>query len=350
MRSMNTERRFLVALALVFATLSALFVLPFRQYVLLAILLGYLLYPLQERLAPQVGGRLAAGLLIALTTLIVLVPLGALLTIAARQSLDVIAAIGSGDLGIDSVEAFISERTGLDIDLEDTIAEAGVNPNELLGAIDRQSGTALFDAFMGVLGGVSTALIGLTVLLFLLYYFLVDGPALLRWSRRVAPLSTDTWDALVSQIDRLMWAVLVGNVAVALVQGVLTGIGFALLGIENVVFWSVVTVVLGLLPLIGASVVWIPASGYLLLVGRPAAAVLLFAYGALVVSLSDNYLRPMIGGREANLNPALFVVGIFGGLAVFGFMGLFFGPVIVGTLKVLAELAARRRSTVGFAG
>ena len=89
--------------------------------------------------------------------------------------------------------------------------------------------------------------------------------------------------------------------------------------------------------------IWLPASGYLFFVGRPVAATLLFAYGALVVSLSDNYLRPMVGGREANLNPALFVLGVFGGLIVFGFMGLFFGPVIVGTLKVLVELAARER-------
>ena len=202
---------------------------------------------------------------------------------------------------------------------------------------------ALLDALSGVLGGVSTALIGLTVLLFLLYYFLVSGASLLGWLRSVTPLSADTWSALVRQVDRLMWAVLVGNVAVAVVQGVLTGIGFAALGINNAVFWTVVTVVLALLPLIGASVIWLPASGYLFFVGRPVAAALLFAYGALVVSLSDNYLRPMVGGREANLNPALFVLGVFGGLIVFGFMSLFFGPVIVGTLKVLVELAARER-------
>jgi len=346
---MDAERSFLLALALAFAALSALFVLPYRQYVLLAILLGYLLYPLQRRLAPEVGARPAAGALIAAATLVVLVPLGVLLAVASRQALDLIDAVGSGDLGLDSIESFVSERIGIDIDLANTIADAGVNPDELLNLVDRQSGTALLDFLMSLLGGVSAALIGFTVLLFLVYYFLVDGTALLRWSRGVAPLSPDTWDALVKQVDRLMWAVLVGNLAVAVVQGLLTGIGFLLLGIDNVVFWTVFTTILALLPLIGASVVWIPASGYLLVVGRPVAAVALFAYGALVVSLSDNYLRPMIGGREADLNPALFVLGIFGGLAAFGFMGLFFGPVIIGTLKVLVELASRNRSTGGFA-
>ncbi|PSQ26301.1 AI-2E family transporter [Halobacteriales archaeon QS_8_65_32] len=347
---MNGERRFLFTLVLAFAAVSALFVLPYRQYVLLAVLLGYLLYPLQRRLAPQVGPRPAAGILIATATLVVLVPLGALLVVAARQAIGILGAVASGELGLDSVESFLGERTGIDADLGGTIAEAGVNPEELLGLVDRQSGTALLDFLLGLLGGVSTALIGLTVVLFLLYYFLVDGASLLVWSRDAAPLSADTWRALMGEIDRLMWAVLVGNLAVAVVQGILTGIGFLALGIDNVVFWTVVTVILALLPLIGASVIWIPASGYLLVVGRPVAAVALFAYGALVVSLSDNYLRPMVGGREANLNPALFVLGIFGGLVALGFMGLFFGPVIVGTLKVLVELATDERRTTGFAG
>ena len=340
---MDAERSFLVALVLAFAAVSALFVLPYTQYVLLAILLSYLLYPLQERLAPQVGARPAAAVLICLTTLVVLVPLGALLGVAVRQALALVTALVEGELGLDEIESFVRARTGFAVDLNNAITSAGVDPQEVLSLFDRESGMALLDALSGVLGGVSTALIGLTVLLFLLYYFLVSGASLLGWLRSVTPLSADTWSALVRQVDRLMWAVLVGNVAVAVVQGVLTGIGFAALGINNAVFWTVVTVVLALLPLIGASVIWLLASGYLFFVGRPVAAALLFAYGALVVSLSDNYLRPMVGGREANLNPALFVLGVFGGLIVFGFMGLFFGPVIVGALKVLVELAARER-------
>jgi predicted PurR-regulated permease PerM len=339
---MDVERGFLLALVLAFAAVSALFVLPYVQYVLLA----YLLAPLQRRLAPRIGARPSAGALVALTTLVVLVPLGASLAVAARQALEVLTSLAEGQLELGAIERTLRERAGIDVDLGSTIAAAGLNPGEVLSLFDQRSGRALFD----VLGGVSTMLIGLTVLVFLVYYLLASGPSLLGWVRDVSPLSADTWRALVRQIDRLMWAVLVGNVAVAAVQGVLTGIGFAALGIENAVFWTVVTIVLALLPLIGASVIWIPASGYLLLIGRPIAAALLFAYGALVVSLSDNYLRPMIGGREANLNPTLFVLGVFGGLVVFGFMGLFFGPVVIGTLKMLVELAARERQTTGFAG
>jgi predicted PurR-regulated permease PerM len=97
-----------------------------------------------------------------------------------------------------------------------------------------------------------------------------------------------------------------------------------------------------LLPVIGASVVWLPASVYLLLVERPVAAGVLFVVGAVVISGSDNLIRPLVVQRNAQLNTGLVVVGLFGGLAVFGFLGLFVGPVVVGLAKYLVELLADR--------
>ncbi|WP_049996638.1 AI-2E family transporter [Halococcus sediminicola] len=338
---MKLDRGVLVAAIVVFGALSLLVALPLAQYVLLALLLGYVLHPVQKRLAPRVGPRISAGALITATALVILIPLGAVITVATQQALEVYRATRAGRLGIETVERFLREQLGVAIDVSRVVS--GVNPNELVGVVERGGGTALFGSLMNVFGGLSNAVLGLTVLVFLTYYLLTDGTASLRWLRGVTPLSADVWEELVERVDQLVWAVIVGNVAVAVVQGVLTGIGLVLIGFPSAVFWTVVTVVLGLLPLIGASIVWVPAAAYLLLVGRPVAAVLLFAYGASIVSLSDNYLRPVIGGREAGLNPGLFVLGISGGLFVFGFLGVFFGPVVLGTLKVFVELFARER-------
>ncbi|WP_435076840.1 AI-2E family transporter [Halococcus sp. AFM35] len=338
---MELDRGVLVAAVVVFGALSLLVVLPLAQYVLLALLLGYVLHPVQKRLAPRVGPRVSAGGLIAVTALVVLIPVGTVIAVAAKQALQVYRAIRAGRLGIGTVERFLREQLGVAFDVSQLVGE--VNPNELLGVVERSGGTALFGSVMNVFGGLSNVVLGLTVLVFLTYYLLTDGAAALGWLRGVTPLSNGVWTDLVERVDRLVWAVIVGNVAVALVQGVLTGIGLVALDFPSAVFWTVVTVVLGLLPLIGASIVWVPAAAYLLVLGRPVAAVLLFAYGATVVSLSDNYLRPVIGGREAGLNPGLFVLGISGGLFVFGFLGVFFGPVVLGTLKVFVELFARER-------
>ena len=109
------------------------------------------------------------------------------------------------------------------------------------------------------------------------------------------------------------------------------------------IFLTVATFVLALLPLIGAFGVWLPVSIYLFAVDQPIAAALLVGYGTLV-SASDTYLRPALIGKSAAFDPATIVVGIFGGIVVFGGVGLFVGPVVVGGAKVALDIYARERS------
>jgi predicted PurR-regulated permease PerM len=331
---MNRERGFLVFMIAVFGLLAALLVKPFLQYVLAAILLGYVLHPLQRRLGPRVGSRTSALSLVLVATLVVLVPVASLLAIAIRQAISLLRAIARGDSRLLELLPLVERYTGISIE--------GRSLQEFIPT-DVTSG--LLENALSVFGSISDALIGITVLAFLLYYLLVDGAVFVSWLRRITPLAEGVQDELYAEMDRVMWGVLVGNVLVALVQGVLTGIGLAIAGVPGVVFWTVVTILLSLLPIIGASVVWLPASVYLFVADRPVAAAFLFAYGTLVISLSDNYLRPVVSGHEARLNPGLLVVGIFGGVYVFGIMGLFFGPVVLGILRALLTVYAREHPT-----
>jgi len=196
----------------------------------------------------------------------------------------------------------------------------------------------LLGGVLGVLGGIPGFLVGTVVFLFTLFYLLRDGDRFVRWLRRAAPLDPSTADTIVARTDALLWAAVVGNVAVAGVQAVLTVVGFLFLGVENIVFWGVATFVLSLLPIIGASIVWVPAVGYLLLVGRVPAAIALLVYGTVVISGSDNLVRPLVMQRGTDLNAAVLVLGIFGGVSLFGFVGLFIGPVILGLAKTLVDV------------
>ena len=331
---MKRDRAFLLVLAAVFGLLAVLLVQPFLQYVLAAVLLGYVLWPAHERLAPRVGERVSALVLLTATTLVVLIPVGMVLAVAVEQAVELAMAVRSGDVGTEVIERFVEQNTGVTVDL------SGVDLAAVLQQ-SRGSSSAIVGSALDVFGGVSTALVGLTVIGFVLYYLLVDGEAFFRWIRAVTPLPDDVQSELFEEMDRVMWAVLVGNVLVGLVQGILTGIGLFVAGVPSVVFWTVVTTLLSLLPLIGASIIWFPASVYLFVVGRPVAAAFLFVYGSVVVSLSDNYLRPMISAHEAELNPAILVVGIFGGVYALGFMGLFFGPIVLGILRAVLDVFAR---------
>ena len=134
---------------------------------------------------------------------------------------------------------------------------------------------------------------------------------------------------------------LVRTAVVAAAQAVLLGGVFLVLGLGNVVFWIVTTFVAAMIPLVGASIVWVPASVYLFVVGRPIPAIVLLAFGALVISTVDNILRPIVMRRGTQLTPVITIIGIFGGIALFGFVGLFVGPIVLGMMKLIIDIWVR---------
>ncbi|MFC6725729.1 AI-2E family transporter, partial [Halobium palmae] len=249
---MNTvrERRFLLLLVAVFALWSLFLVAPYLQYVLAALLLGYVLEPLHRRLEPRLGPRISAAGLILATVFAVLLPVAVLVQVALSGAQSVFEA----------VEGFLA-----DSEIVRILSDAGVNLPDLLDRLGGDGSLPIGD-IVGLLGGLTDVLVGLTVLLFVIYYLLTNGDDLARWFRSVTPLSPAVQDELYTRVDRIVWAALVVNVVVAAVQGVLTGLGFWGVGLPNPVFWTVMTTLLALLPLIGASVVWAPAAVYLLFV------------------------------------------------------------------------------------
>lgn len=323
---------FLWSLLAVFGGLTALLLLPYLQYALLAGLLGYVLYPVSARLSRYLGRTLGATLTVVLAAAVVIAPFAFLFVVAAQQARSILRTVTESML-VDAGDALLA-RLGVGADTMDVV--------DMLVESMRAGSQGLLGNVYTLLGDAADVLIGLIVFLFLFYYLLRDGDRLVAWTREVSPLERAEMDGLLRRCDRLLWASLVGTVIVAGVQAALTGVAFAALGLANVVFWTLVTFLLSLLPVIGASVVWIPASVYLFLVGRTVDAVVLFVAGSFVISGSDNVIRPLVVQHSARLNTGLTVVGLFGGLAVFGVLGLFVGPVVVGMAKHLVELLAER--------
>ena len=323
----------LLALLVALGVLSILLVLPFLQPVLAGGLLAYLVVPVSDRLSRRLGPTVGTLVTVAVTVLVVLVPLLVILGVAADQAVSLVRGTDVPDLAV--VERLVEEQLGTAVDLstlEEPLARAGETGLQgLLGGV------------VGLLSGVPGFLVGAVVFLFTYFYLLRDGDALVAWLRTAAPLEPAVADELIRRTDDLLWAAVVGNVVVAALQAALTVVAFVVLGFDNIVFLGVATFALSLLPLIGASVVWIPAVAYLVLVGRIPAAVGLLVYGSVVISGSDNVVRPMAMRRGAELNPALLVLGIFGGVAVFGFLGLFVGPVVLGLSKEVVDVLVAER-------
>lgn len=324
----------LTVLALLSSLLALFVLLPYLQFVLLGVVLAYILLPIQQRAERHVRPTVAAVVVVTSALFVILIPIIYLLTIAFQQSLRVVSAIRSGEADVASIEQFI-EAAGYSVDL---VALYESN-QERIASVVQEVTSGMID----LVGGLPGLFIGLTITLFVLFALLRGGKQLVGWVQWVVPIDGEILEELREGLDRLMWASIVGNVAVAAIQAVLLGIGLAIVGLPAVIFFTVTTFALTLLPLVGAFGVWLPAAVYLFAVGRSTAGVAIAVYG-LSVTLSDVYLRPALIGRSGVLNSAIIVIGIFGGVGVFGAVGLFIGPVALGGAKLVFDCFAREHT------
>lgn len=325
---MNSQRGFLLVLATTLLVLAGLMLRPFLGYILGALLLAFMLMPLQDRVSKFTGERISALLLIVLTFVAVSIPFGLIFGAVAGDAQDVISDIGQTDfVDIDQIEAYVQQYTGREVDID----------SEIQDAVRTFLSTTL-GGFSELLNFLTNVTIGFSVMLFALYYLLKDGKDLSNYIEDLIPLPDDIIETLHEKTHRTTWAVIKGHIFVAIVQGLVAGIGLWFTGVPNYFFWTFVMILLAFIPIVGAFMVWGPASLYLLLIDKPIAAAVLLIYGSVIVGLTDNFLRPLLVEGGADLHPAVILIGVIGGVYVFGAAGLFIGPVVFGILKAVLEV------------
>ena len=170
--------------------------------------------------------------------------------------------------------------------------------------------------------------VSLFVMLYLLFFLLRDGRELYTSIRDAIPLRTEQLHAVATKFTLAIRSILKGTLVVALVQGVLGGLIFWVLGIHAPILWGALMAVFSLLPVLGAGLVWVPAAIYLLVSGAIWQGLVLFAYGVFVIGLVDNILRPLLIGKDTKIPDYVVLISTLGGIVVFGANGFVIGPVI----------------------
>jgi len=168
----------------------------------------------------------------------------------------------------------------------------------------------------------------LFVMLYLLFFLLRDEDGLSKRIRNAIPLHAEQQRAFLLKFTIVIRATVKGDMLVALLQGALGGLIFWVLGISAPLLWAVVMAVFSLLPAIGAGLIWIPVAVYLLVTGAIWQGVVLMAFGALVIGLVDNFLRPILVGKDTKMPDYVVLISTLGGIATFGLNGFVIGPVI----------------------
>ncbi len=318
----------IIAVSLAFAWI----LLPFFGAILWGTIIATLFVPLHRRLLASSGQRpnLAAFFTVMIIIAIVILPMTLIAASLTQEALSVYGKVQSGEM--DPVRFFkqvhdaspawastLLDRLGLESlsAAQETISAGLMAGSQYIATQALRIGQSTFD-FMA----------NLLVMLYLLFFLLRDEETLSRRIRDAIPLQAEHRQAFLLKFSVVIRATVKGDMVVALLQGTLGGLVFWFLGISAPLLWAVVMAFVSLLPAIGAGLIWIPVAVFLLATGAIWQGLVLIIFGALVIGLVDNFLRPFLVGKDTKMPDYVVLVSTVGGLATFGLNGLVIGPVI----------------------
>jgi predicted PurR-regulated permease PerM len=338
-----------VALALVVLT-------PFLPAIAWAIVLAVGLRApwkaLEQRLVPH--RNLAAALATIITVLVVLVPAGLVASTLFGQATLAVGYLReqlktrqitsfSGLVALPWISeglSWIEGRTGITPDVVESRAV------EWLAAVSSFVAAKSGGFLLGFVEALTIALLTM----FLLFFLLRDGDEMAAALTDLLPLEARERDRIVGALSSMLQSIFLGSIGCAMVQGATGAIGWAFAGLPSPILAGTMMAVLSLLPIGGAAIVWLPGAIWLFASGRAGAAIFLFLWGLIVTSfLADNVLRPFLVRGRSQLNTLMIFVGVVGGVATFGLLGIFIGPMSLAlaamVLEVLKTLAREARES-----
>lgn len=327
------SKLFFVAVLVLMLFLTWLVFRPFVIYMVTGVFVAVLALPVDRMWERVFPNRVAAIFTILTIVLVITAPLAGLGYALYNDTKDVAQDIQDGKLAVWVDKALVLAQPWLP---EQTAAERNETIARIVDIVEERVGNALTRLGASLLSGLANFAVAFVVILFVTYYVLTDGQRLVCFVQRATPLPNRQVTYLLAEAHRGLRAVFMGQILTSIIQASIAGIGFLIVGLPGVILWTALMAILALLPVVGAFLVWLPAGIYLLVVGKLWQGIFILAWGAIVVSNVDNFIRPVLIGRSSGIHPLFVLIGVLGGVAAFGFIGLFLGPVLVGvTMSVL---------------
>ncbi|MCG9895767.1 MAG: AI-2E family transporter [Fimbriimonadaceae bacterium] len=300
---------------------------------------------LREKLA-EVGAAFTTTLV---ALLIIMLPV---LGIGTAVGLEVYEAVGSSNLQqVASPSELTLAGVAAEVDkaVEPTLRNIPVEAVQKFRLADflAENQEAIQEAVVGPaqtgLRKFGVAVFSAIVALLTFFFMLMDGHRLLQPALDLIPLPHEEGMKLLVRLRETVWSVFMGVVFVAIIQGTLAGIAYAVLGVPSPLLWGVATIFFAMIPLVGPPVIFVPLALLLFVQGKTGEAIGLVAFGALVISQVDNILRPFFIGARTSLHPMAVFFSLIGGVLMMGPIGLMAGPIILTLCLVVGEILILRR-------
>jgi predicted PurR-regulated permease PerM len=314
-------------LLVVVLLISALFLTMIRQFLIAIFLAGVfsaLSFPMYRRFEIWFGGRRipASAVTIIIIVCVILVPLAGLLGIVANQAVKV-GTLSQSLQSLPFYETIEPYRNQI-------ISKAG----ELAGSMSGFITDKLTSATMGTFNMI----VNVFIMLYCMFFFLIEGEGILKKILYYLPLEDHDERRILYKFTSITRATIKGTLVIGILQGVLAGLAFAVLGISSALFWGTVMAVLSVIPSVGSALIWFPAVVYLAASGQIGKGIGLFVFCAFVVGSLDNLLRPKLVGRDTQMHELMILFGTLGGIFMFGMVGVIIGPVIAGLFVTVWEI------------
>ena len=270
---------------------------------------------------------LAASLLLGEAVLCFLVPISLIVWMVVNQVQDIALAPESVVEPLKHLAALIHDKTGYNLWQEKNITS-------LVGVIPRLG--------QWVLGSIMDFGINIIVLLFVLYFMLIGGYRMEDYFRDLLPFNHSTSRSVMREVHMIVRSNAIGIPLLAIIQGIVAYISYVIFGVPSALFWGVLTCFATIIPIVGTALIWVPLSVYLALSGGWGNAIGLTLYGTIVITHVDNVVRFMMQKKMADTHPLVTIFGVIIGLALFGFMGVIFGPLMLAIFIFCVDIFKRK--------
>jgi predicted PurR-regulated permease PerM len=336
----RTSLVFLLSLTAVTLCFGLVIMRPFLKPILFALALAMVFHPLHGWVRKWIRKENAAALISTFLAFLAMIAPALVLGRAITSELTELYQTLNGE-GPEGRTLALSWLDRGEQWTNEVVHQAGLSTFDIRSAIRQHIGQGsgwLLQQAAGFLGDLTGVLLGAVVTAITLFFLFREGASLRERVASIVPLAADHLERLFSGVHEVVVASVYGILAIGLLQGILVGFSFWVLGLPSPVLWGLVTSFFSLIPIVGAGGVWIPAVIILMTSGHWVKALILVAWGAGIVHPVDNILRPYLVGQRAKLSAIYLFFAILGGVKAFGLIGLLLGPVVLSVTLVLLAI------------
>lgn len=308
--------------------LTAIILWPIASAIVMGLILSFMFYPLYKKVLSVVKEKNASALIIILLVLLLIfIPIWFLFPIIVRQIFEVYLFIQKIDF-LKIIESIFPSLAEISLS-----KDFALNFNKF---ITSTAGTIISSA-SSIIYNLPYMALKAVIMFFVFFFGMRDAEILKEYAKSLSPFSKETEKKLTQNFKEITALIIYGHIVLGILQGVLTGVVFLILGVPNSLVLTVLAIFASIIPILGAWIIWIPVVIYLFAIDNVVSGLIVLIYGSIVISWIDNLIWPYMISKKTKISSAVVLLGMFGGLIVFGILGLIIGPLILIYLLLIID-------------